>query len=650
MRKAQPDCLRHFFKILRCPDGQMNLSDCRGRKQSATLQELAAILNNVAGYSSNAAVDTATNAIDDGFLIVGKEMRSSKKLRREERYRLPLPEDVSASSYDFYCYECHLPGMMEHCRECTRSFHRMCCPKNLWQAMYMRSNSQELSNISSFADLTISPTTSNDVRVSPSHTFLKSMKNRLDTNTEKYNAPEKLSKQNSNNCNVSEEDVDIETECEEDLVDPKNGTGGNCSTVVTNVFNKSLLEEHLINDDLCVACQLLKCPDLRNLPNTHADKLCRLIGYAYERNRQEGELRDTITDLKEMNISKTEFHVAKRLLHISSTHRFSMVKENIEKRKYNSPMEFFVDLLDIQHSVGVYFGHKSAEFKSFNLFLRNIFSDLLEIKRCPDCFLYSNEKHMPIWYPKPCIPHLESVLVECSDLKYQPAKVIRVVPNFKYEVILIGTAPTLLFLTIFRALKSLWSQQRILRLKCKKLKKPNKSSKLVLTFYAPQLQLKKKADTETSFMPKKKRSGNAKEPFNRAFSIKSDNPSSRISPNCLKTKNLQPNPIESDNRRCDLKNLTESINALRKECEQMRNTSDEYALKNRVLEAEKEDIKTVIEKLELNREFVKNTLWCKWCLEKARYECCFKAAYCSATCQESHWLDGHYKDCINGGI
>lgn len=138
-------------------------------------------------------IPAATNAIDDGFLIVGKRMGSSKKARGKKRYRLPLLADVSVSIYDFYCYECHLPGVMEHYRECTRSFHRLCCRKNLWLAIYMRSGSQEQRNVSSFASLTDSTTNPDreiDVRVSSSRPDYKSIKNRLNI-TEKYNASNK---------------------------------------------------------------------------------------------------------------------------------------------------------------------------------------------------------------------------------------------------------------------------------------------------------------------------------------------------------------------------------------------------------------------------------------------------------------------------
>lgn len=270
---------------------------------------------------------------------------------------------------------------------------------------------------------------------------------------------------------------------------------------------------------------------------------------------------------------------------------------------------------------------------------------------------------------QPCIPHLESVLIKCSDQEYRFAKIIRIVPSFKYEVSFLGDEESSRALVELSSIKNNRNGTAVDNISALDNISSNKKSsesasnpqverqeieeieqieEISFNVLSTSTAIKKrKADSDASFMPKKKRSSNTTS--KRTLFNKGDNSLSRVFPNCSKTKNLHLNLVESNKRKRDMNNIAAAINALRKECEQMRSTSDDYALKNRALEAEKEDIKTAIKKLELNCESVKKTLWCKWCLEKAPYECCFQAAYCSEACQESHWLDGHYKNCMNGG-
>lgn len=70
--------------------------------------------------------------------------------------------------------------------------------------------------------------------------------------------------------------------------------------------------------------------------------------------------------------------------------------------------------------------------------LRDVAHDLSEIRRCPDCFRYSHEKDSIIWFAKPCYQRHELVYAKHSSFPYWPAKVVRVLPNNKFDVRFFG--------------------------------------------------------------------------------------------------------------------------------------------------------------------------------------------------------------------
>lgn len=80
----------------------------------------------------------------------------------------------------------------------------------------------------------------------------------------------------------------------------------------------------------------------------------------------------------------------------------------------------------------------SMEMEATKWMVRDIAYDLAEIRRCPDCFRHSHEKHSNVWFAKPCVQRHELVFAKHSGFTYWPAKVIRLLPNNKYDVRFFG--------------------------------------------------------------------------------------------------------------------------------------------------------------------------------------------------------------------
>lgn len=80
----------------------------------------------------------------------------------------------------------------------------------------------------------------------------------------------------------------------------------------------------------------------------------------------------------------------------------------------------------------------TTEMESTKWLIRDITHDISEIRRCPDCFRYSHEKQSSVWFAKPCVQRHELVYAKHSGFPYWPAKVIRVLPNNKFDVRFFG--------------------------------------------------------------------------------------------------------------------------------------------------------------------------------------------------------------------
>lgn len=344
------------------------------------------------------AKDTVLNAIHDGLLrSVGgnaSKLLKTSSVDTKKRFRLPLLQEIEDSSHELYCYECQLPGILEHCSQCARSFHRLCYRKNPERPNYTVPSSKIQKNslpaFSSEGETDSGEDTArcstaldyeSDVRASSSVMHLDqnsanswplSQKN-TPSNKEIDDANSSMvDNDNINHVNTFKAvegkplvyDADTENKSNVDVVclgeirppNRKRRTTTACSVSYKNEVSPTEDEDEMASK-LCTCCRLLKSADLRNPPNLQADELCALINYTFQRNR-EWISYDLVTYLEQQKLSAKEFNIIKNLLFTSPIKRLKDVLENIQIRQYSLLMEFFVDLLDIQYQIGVYFGRK----------------------------------------------------------------------------------------------------------------------------------------------------------------------------------------------------------------------------------------------------------------------------------------------------
>ncbi|XP_034105400.1 zinc finger MYND domain-containing protein 11 isoform X4 [Drosophila albomicans] len=141
------------------------------------------------------------------------------------------------------------------------------------------------------------------------------------------------------------------------------------------------------------------------------------------------------------NWSDRDATLVKNVLFVNDLLSISDISRNIETKKFKHLFEILVDLLDLQHNIGIFFGTKCEEYNSTKWLLRDITHDLREISRCSDCFRHSIESNRSdFWFAKPCTQRHELVYAKQSGYPHWPAKVIRVMnkKNNTYDVRFFG--------------------------------------------------------------------------------------------------------------------------------------------------------------------------------------------------------------------
>uniref|UniRef100_A0A1A9WVM2 Zinc finger MYND domain-containing protein 11 n=1 Tax=Glossina brevipalpis TaxID=37001 RepID=A0A1A9WVM2_9MUSC len=715
-RKAQPDSLGYFLKILRCPSETSITAD--GREGSATMEHLVDILVKVGKYSNVFAKDTVLSGIHDGLLRpvggnTGKSLKASS-VDMKKRFRLPLLREIDISSHDFYCYECQLPGVMEHCRQCARSFHRLCYRKNPERPNYTVPSSKIQKNrlpaFSAESGTDSGEDTArfstplgyeSDVRASSSTMHLverrKEEENHANSPIDDVNCVNSFSTVEGKPLVY---DVDAENKSKVDIVylgeirppNRKRRTTTACSISYKNEMSLTEDEDEMITQ-LCTCCRLLKSADLRSPPNLEADELCALINYTFQRNR--GWIScDVVTYFEQQKLSADEFKIIKCLLFMSPIKRLKDVLENIQNRRYSLLMEFFVDLLDIQYQIGVFFGPHSTEMESTKWFLRDIAHDLSEIRRCPDCFRYSHEQATPAWFAKPCVQRHELVFAKHSGFPYWPAKVIRVLNNGKYDVRFFGGKHSRALIDVSH-IKAIDSDIKSLKLgnrpsikkameelHCHQMLSKYPPSKFGFHANPQETEeiIRNVMDTLVRSGLVKKKHENGKRRHSSAGNGSSITPSGEGAPFlALSNNNTSGNSpiicpeVTVQLKRLNVQDLSQGFasdgnemprhttrrskqlsvshescrasNAIVEELSKTRQMLNDFKQQAERLQTQKRKLKETIHKLDLQCKVAKRKQWCHWCLEEANFLCCFEAAYCSEICQMRHWDNGHRKVC-----
>lgn len=404
-RKAQPDCLRYFLMHLRFPGITTNSDDVR--EDSCQVETLVETLVKMGGYAASkyrsdisstgctkivlilkgTAKETIAHALSDGLLMPvsplneGSSPRPRTGVAELKRVRLPNSQEVRVnSSHDWYCYECHLPGALSNCIQCWRSFHRLCYRKNPERPNYAVPSSKKQKNrLPAFSSDTESDSSTMQERgstIMDSETEIRANSSLMQVdnnqksptistgNVDNPISPRSLITTSSSYIIQAEpkplvDDLEskVEVVCLGE-VRPPNRRRPN--TTASNVSYKS--EVSFTNDDeqdldLCTGCRLLKRANLNNPPNLQADELSHLINYTFSYNR-EWLNQDVREYLNSQLLNVKEINLVNHLLLYSPIKRLNDIETKMKRHEYSLLTEFLVDLLDIQHNIGVFFGRK----------------------------------------------------------------------------------------------------------------------------------------------------------------------------------------------------------------------------------------------------------------------------------------------------
>lgn len=724
-RKAQPDCLRYFLSKL-----------SSGSSSSAQVEELARVLVEVGNYEKSLASETVQNALKDGILkpVLHNNAGSSRVPRL---LRLPKQKEIlENNSHDFYCYECHLPGALTHCRQCSRSFHRLCYRKEPERPNYTVPSGKFQKNrppafssdtdADSDADDTVQENTSfdyeSDVRISSSllqidtgstnsggqqrfteeitvdstSSPIQTDLNNIEDEVANTSNATKIGTELNRNQKIYREDFEIESKTKVEVVcmgEIRPPTRKRPRTLTSNLSYKSEigLNEELESDfELCTCCRLLKTAELRHPPNMRPDELSYLIDFTFERNRS-WVSNDVQSYLESIKIPVGVISDVSKLLFKFPEKHLDSIAAKLKEMQYNLLTEFFVDVLDLQHNIGVFFGPNSMEMEATKWMVRDIAYDLAEIRRCPDCFRHSHEKHSNVWFAKPCVQRHELVFAKHSGFTYWPAKVIRLLPNNKYDVRFFGGNHSRALIES-RLIRSIDTDIKSLKIGNKPaIKKALEELRIhqVLSAYPPCIfsfhanknemeQIIRNALQRTANQFLENTNKTRKPPIRRQTICNTAPPIRMdtrldISDDIVSLPHVEP-PMLSDSgflndtetrsrtRRSQYSNpksskrLTRSSNTLISvaDLKQVQDQLDDALKvaaatqkKNEKLQANIEKLKASIKKHEHEKKILKRKQWCYWCLNEAIYLCCFRAAYCSQICQSRHWKDGHSKVCRN---
>ncbi|XP_050330145.1 uncharacterized protein LOC126759405 isoform X1 [Bactrocera neohumeralis] len=724
-RKAQPDCLRYFLSKL-----------SSGSSSSAQVEDLVRVLVEAGNYEKSLASETVQNALKDGLLkpVLHNNTGSTRVPRL---LRLPKPAEIVENNlHDFYCFECNLPGTLTHCRQCCRSFHRLCYRKEPERPNYSVPSGKFQKNrppafssdtdADSDANDTAQENTSfeyeSDVRVPSSllqidtgstnsggqqrfteeitvdstSSPIQSDLNNFEDEVPNTSNATKIGSELHRNQKIYREDFETESKAKVEVVcmgEIRPPTRKRPRTLTSNLSYKSeicLNEEQESDFELCTCCRLLKTAELRHPPNMRPDELSYLINFTFERNRS-WVSNDVRSYLESIKIPVGLISDISKLLFKFPDKHLESIAAKLREMQYNLLTEFFVDILDLQHNIGVFFGPHSMEMEATKWMVRDIAYDLAEIRRCPDCFRHSHEKHSTVWFAKPCVQRHELVFAKHSGFSYWPAKVIRLLPNNKYDVRFFGGNHSRALIES-RLIRSIDTDIKSLKIGNKPaIKKALEELRIhqILSAYPPSIfsfhanknemeQIIRNALQRTTNQFLENTNKTRKPPVRRqticntASHIRIDT-RLNISDDILSLPNVEP-PVLSDSgflndtetrsrtKRSQYgnpkspKRLTRSANTIISvvDLKQVQDQLDDALKvvaatqkKNEKLQANIEKLKASIKKHEHEKKILKRKQWCYWCLNEAIYLCCFRAAYCSQICQSRHWKDGHSKVCRN---
>ncbi|ALC41357.1 CG8569 [Drosophila busckii] len=572
----------------------------------------------------------ATQAVDNAMklgILVPKAKGNGNRILLcfSQKVTKPLTKDP-------YCFECHLSGTtrLKKCAACVRSFHVACqrkdphrpnyaVPSDRGQPHQFPLNESDVEQAIAQED---SEESDNETPM-PEPAVLIEPPPQIEVD---YNCNiSSMSRQSLKHEDYSDNDVYFVSE------QPARKRRRASSYIKNEDVHSNESSDEL---DHCTPCRLLKLPSLLNPPHVTTDELNCLLGYSWQ--KHQSWLKKDVRKHISKHWGEHDATLVKSVLFTNDVLGLSDIAQSIQTHKFKQLCELLIDLLDLQHNIGVFFGTKCEIYNATKWLLRDITHDIREIRRCSDCYRYSNEANRStLWFAKPCTQRHELVYAKQQGSPYWPAKVIRVMTKNCniYDVRFFGGSHGRALLShrkirpidadlsaLNQKLKNSRALHMALReLHCHKMllhqpmylfnfyADPQEAQMLIdrtLSHYmdiarpaTPALSRKRKATTAIARVQPSRRCSTATRP--EAFSE-------------INSSTTSSSPTFENSTQMAHNELVQEVFILNSQLNRVNNE----------LTAVKQDLNAV-----------KRQRWCQHCLKSAKFDCCFAASYCSQECQ-----------------
>ncbi|KAH8375392.1 hypothetical protein KR200_003324 [Drosophila serrata] len=574
----------------------------------------------VPAMSKEAAKLAVKIATERGILVTNKDA----KVRRPTLKFCQKLNSLRKFAKDPYCYECHLPGELRTCVTCDRCFHNECQRKDPEKPTYVVPSDKD----QPFQFPLSVPDEDKDksaevVAPTPSPQPL------LDHNSNIQQAAPTPQTSHFVKHENYEYDDDVF------YVSEKKGVRQRSKATVKN--EEGLNSDTDTNSELehCTRCRLLKLAAIRNPPQLDKKELSSLLGKVWD-DSHSWMSTDVATYMTKLWKNR-DIALVKRILFKTDILGMADIKRNIEAEKYKYLMEFHADLLDFQHNTAVFFGHQAEEYEPTKRLIRDVSHYIQEIRKCVDCFRYSNESNLSkMWFAKPCTQRHELVLAKTAGYPHWPAKVISVYsgnPN-RYDVRFFGGDHSRALLAEkdiipidldtdlhFKSKNTHGFNDALMELQCHMML--SGYSATLFGFYADSTEAEELIKMALSRCTK---SSVPQTPGKRGRPPTPAAAKKRKLPNTPSCKSPAPTRV-MPRRSVVLRENGSSAN--QPENGVYQNLTEQILKAHDDLQKYQSELAAMQQKL----NDAKLKRWCHHCLEEAAFDCCFAASYCSADCQ-----------------
>ncbi|XP_034477759.1 zinc finger MYND domain-containing protein 11 [Drosophila innubila] len=592
------------------------------------------------------ASQAVENAIKAGILVPKEKGAFTKG----KQVMLCFPQKLSkhkSLKYDPYCFECQLPsaGPVQKCLLCTRSFHADCQRKKPIHPNYSvpsdRCQPHRLPlNESDMEESSSEDGTPND-RVTPPPRVAIEQEATYEVDC------------NSNINIISRNSFKHEPDSADDVYfvsEQPARQRKRCSPYIKS----EQAPDNEANDDLqlCTPCRLLKLADLLNPPHMSIDELNCLLNYAWQKHHSwiDRDVRKHMT----RHWSEGDSNIVKNLLFKNDMLGISDISHSIEMKEYKHLSQFLIDVLDLQHNIGVFFGTKCEEYNATKWLVRDITHDIREISRCSDCYRHSMESsRSAFWFAKPCTQRHELVYAKQQGSPYWPAKIIRVMSKKSniFDVRFFGGDHSR---ALIPARDILPIDADISKLKIKATRPYNAAMREyqchTMLLHQPMHYFSFSADPrdadnlinralshcmeaiEVSSSNKRPRAATpaSAKKRKRATAVATPNLSQRLQPN--RRSSIAEGQETLQDITLQLENSVASSPVFEMQGGRVSNYQEliqEVFTLNEQLTRNKAELDNLRDELKA----VKRKRWCQHCLDEAEFDCCFTASYCSDACK-----------------